>query len=363
MSGAGTPLRVFVVGSCVSRDTFEYLAPQAFTLHEYVARQSLVSAFGAPARPAVDLELLPSPFQRRMLAWDAASRLPGLLRESAADVDVVLWDLVDERLGLLEPPGGGVLTASVELRRAVADGLAAAPPEGPAFGSPRHLELFARALEQWRSLLDELDLRDRTLLLAPRWAGHTATGQEVPSSFGLSADDANALTEDYLRLIEDVVGVPVVGRHVAVTADADHRWGPAPFHYDAGTYGRLAGEIVGTLSVAGLLNEVAAGDRVEFVRDPVPGSHRDRAAAVPDRLRVTLSRTDDELVVEVFGSERRPCAFALYRGAERVAGTPYRRATAHRFGLPGPGTYRARVFVRGEDGERVPVSSRGLTLD
>lgn len=356
------PLRIFIAGSCVSRDTFEYLVPESFTLLEYVARQSLASAFGPTADPPLDLSLLTSPFQRRMLDWDAASRLPDLVRESAGDVDVLLWDIVDERLGLVQPPEGGVLTSSVELRDAESRGLTPSPLDGPAFGTPRHRTLFARALERWRRLLDDLDLRERTVLLAPRWAEVSTAGEPVPTSFGLAASYANELTDEYVGLIRDIVGVRTAGRDVLPVADADHRWGPAAFHYDPATYRALALDIVTSLDAMELLDD-GSTDLRALVRDPQPGSHRERAGVAPRPVRVSLTRSaDDELLVEIFGSERQPCSFGLFRGPDRVAATPYIRATAHRFPVPGPGTYRARVFVRSADGRRVPVSSRGLTV-
>ena len=36
---------MFIYGSCVSRDTFEFLRPLGYGLVDYVARQSLISAF------------------------------------------------------------------------------------------------------------------------------------------------------------------------------------------------------------------------------------------------------------------------------------------------------------------------------
>ena len=45
-------LRVLIVGSCVSRDTFVFLDPDRFVLEDYVARQGLASGFGpADAAP------------------------------------------------------------------------------------------------------------------------------------------------------------------------------------------------------------------------------------------------------------------------------------------------------------------------
>ena len=354
---ASRPMRVLVVGSCVSRDTFEFLRPDCFTLQGYVARQSLISAFGPPADPHFDLSVLPSAFQRRMLEGDSRSSLPALVEELAAEVDLVLWDLVDERLGVLDHEGGAVSTDSVELRQARLEGHAPSGPAGPAFGSAEHLSRFTAVLPQWRDLLERHGLLSRTILVAPPWAASTTTGEATPASFGLEAERANEVTEAYLAAAVQVLSVPVLGRDlVDVRGEAAHQWGQAPFHYDDATYLALAGQVAQTAQDLALPAgwEKVAPAKMTRVPEAADRDPRRRVAA-PE---VVVEQTGPlELSTRIKGAGTRPCSFALHQGAQRVDVTPYIRSTTHRFTVPKPGVYRCRVFVLTEDGARLPVVS------
>lgn len=226
--------RVFIYGSCVSRDSFEHVARDRYVLTRYVARQSLISAYAGPA--ALDgTDVLTSAFQRRMVEGDAAGDLPRLLAQDAAATDLLLWDLTDERLGVLLAPDGGAVTRSVEL---VGAGL---EPAGDgwrylAFGTDDHLALWTDALDAFCGTLAHEGLLERTVLLAVPWALTTEDGRAAPSSFGVAPADANARFARYhdaaRRRGLTVVEVPPA----AVVASAEHRWGPAPFHYSPSTY-------------------------------------------------------------------------------------------------------------------------------
>lgn len=224
---------VFIYGSCVSRDSFEYLDMDRFQLVEYVARQSLASAFAGPGEPAFDTSTLESQFQRRVLDLDAASGLPRQLRSAADTVDLLLWDLFDERLGYYARPDGTVVTNTVELIRWSREtGLEPSGRLVP-YGSREHLRAFTRRLEDFRTLLDETGLRDRVVLVAPSWARVTETDDRTPSSFGITAQRANVLTLPYLQAVRDTVqpGL-IISPPLALTrAASDHQWGIAPFHY------------------------------------------------------------------------------------------------------------------------------------
>lgn len=241
-------LRTFIYGSCVSRDTFERL-PDEFELINYVARQSLVSAFTPPtsrALPHIDTD---SAFQRRMITGDWESSLVGQLREHANSIDVLLWDLCDERVGLrrLErvtqrPKMHAWATRSVDTIRTEVDAQLEDAPRVP-FASATHRVLFLHAVRRFRLLLDDLGLRDRTLLLAPAWATQTKDGQSVPTSFGLGPVRANRLFKDYHRTAEQIVGVTMLTAD-DVFADSRHSWGLAPFHYSEDVYRSLGAQVI-----------------------------------------------------------------------------------------------------------------------
>lgn len=233
-----SPTRIFIYGSCVSRDSFEYFDKERFQLVEYVARQSLASAFASPAQPLLDTAALDSQFQRRVLELDAASALPERLDAMASGIDILLWDLFDERLGYYEQPDGAVATNTVELIRWTRETGNEPSARLVAFGSREHLTTFVRRLHDFAALLDRTGLRDRLVLVAPSWASRTETGSMTPSSFGLSAARANLLVLPYLQAVHDVVrpGLVISPPASLTQAATDHQWGVAPFHYVPAVY-------------------------------------------------------------------------------------------------------------------------------
>ncbi|WP_157598474.1 DUF6270 domain-containing protein [Phycicoccus sp. Root101] len=351
---SGSRVRVLIAGSCVSRDTFAFLDPMEFALSEYVARQSLVSAFAGPSEPVIDSAVLPSRFQQRVLLADAAASLPEVVTQAADSVDLVLWDLVDERLGVHRHVDGGLTTDSVEIRsilgETVPDGVQRLP-----FGSPEHLSLFRESLEGWRELLERTGLLDRTVLLAPLWAMTTDEGEVVPESFGAGADEGNALTEPYIEAAVRVLGVPVLGRtgpdpHAGTT----HQWGPAPFHYDDDTYLRLSDEVVAAVRKAHGSGAVSG----RGVRVPSAAERAPRRGAPT----VSLSRRGDRLAVVLTGGQAKAWSLQLYRGDERVAATSWQKDRLAELPLAGPGVYRVRAHLLTDSGERLPVASPTLRV-
>lgn len=226
-----SPVRVFIYGSCVSRDTFEYLPQDRFTLLKYIARQSLISAFSPPVEdvPAA-VEELPSAFQRRMQRGDFASDVLRQIHRSKEEIDLLLWDLVDERLGVYVYGDGTVVTRTVELIRSGLDEEIAAEAEHLPFGSDEHFARWAGAAERYLAFLDAQGLRNRTVLLAVPWAERAVSGEPTPSSFGTSAAEANQTFTRYYEALESR-GVSVTQPTRTPVADVEHRWGLAPFHY------------------------------------------------------------------------------------------------------------------------------------
>jgi hypothetical protein len=332
---------VFVYGSCVSRDTFEYLDSSRFELLGYVARQSLASAFSKPTTPLFDLDLLSSRFQRRMLRWDAQSALPELIEAASTSIDVLLWDLTDERLGTIPRGRTALVTNSVELARAQRDGHA--PGYAPvAFGSEEHLGAFQRALESWRNFLVELDLLERLLVVAPPWAVTRSDGVPTPHSFGLTPEVANQHLRRYVDLVKAELGVTVIGEDLKdVYASPTHRWGPAPFHYDDPTYMRIASAI--TLRARDL---PPATTRAMSGAHSLPGdAAREREDAAPELTAQIGSTGNMRVRVEASCARGLRFAYRLYLGDKLVDQTPYGPHRHHEFAVTTPGLYRCRVFA------------------
>ena len=256
---SSSALGVFIYGSCVSRDSFEYLDPPRFHLVEYVARQSLASAFAEAGEPAFDTRQLDSAFQRRVLDLDASSGLPSRLRTAADRTQLLLWDLFDERLGYYIRDDGTVVTNTVELIRwSRESGLAPSGRLVP-YGSREHLRMFTSRLTEFRALLDETGLRDRLVVVAPSWARVTDTGERTPSSFGITAQRANVVTLPYLQAVRDAIqpGLIISPPLEITRAASDHQWGIAPFHYVPEVYREITGALEDLASKPSIPSELA----------------------------------------------------------------------------------------------------------
>ena len=228
--------RVFIYGSCVSRDTFEHLDPEQFELVEYVARQSALSATTRP------VELLAPPtlesrFQQRMVDGDFASSLRPLLAQHSSGTDVLLIDLTDERLGAYLLPDGTVVTRSVEL---IESGTERALPQGShhlAFGTQQHYEYWSGAVRALGDAIRNTMPQVAVALLDVPWAEWSESGQQTPSSFGVSAAQANPTFRSYVEVAAQALGAHVVALDPSeVLSGPHHPWGDAPFHYAESVY-------------------------------------------------------------------------------------------------------------------------------
>ncbi|MFL0576519.1 DUF6270 domain-containing protein [Brevibacterium luteolum] len=285
----GTTLRVAVFGSCVSRDTCEYL-PSADVVC-YVARQSAIVHLHPAGTGRWPADELNSAFQAKMfngdMEADAVSRL------AAVEADVLLVDLVDERRGVWQFPDGSYLTNSVEAARAGVETWA--PLEGARlipFGTSEHFRLwssgFVTVMRRLRVAhavplvfidLDWADTVDEAV--APR-GPITAVGRMVrrfrrgirsarrdvirgerlgtqlrdlvtpprteAEELAREAKRANKQFRRYRTFAEShLAGTSVRRTSRELRMSSENRWGIAPYHYRDVDYESIADEIVNKL--------------------------------------------------------------------------------------------------------------------
>lgn len=217
---------------------------------DYIARQSLISAVG---RPWTDLgELgLESPFQTRSLNGDLRKDALSRVRRAGSSAEVVLLDLVDERLGVHLCPDGRAATHSYELTASKALTLVTQDADFVAFGSDLHYEKWRRSVWHLRQALEAASLWERTIVMAPAWATRDDLGQGYPPWRGLSVQAVNERFTRYYRYLE-VVGLPVARVSPSlVVGKAAHRWSRQPYHYVDQVYAELAKQIEDFYSLTG----------------------------------------------------------------------------------------------------------------
>lgn len=238
--------RVFIYGSCVSRDTFEHFDPEQFELVQYVARQSALSAYTRPVT-LVEPPQLESSFQQRMVSGDYASNLQALIAESAARTDLVIVDLIDERLGAYVLPDGSVVTRSTELISSGAEHHLPAGSQHLPFGSEQHFQYWSQGITAVGGFVQHHMPHAAVVLLSVPWAERSEAGVPTPASFGITAAEANPVFDTYVQVAAQALHAEVVSlRRDDVISSPDHPWGDAPFHYAQDVYLRLAKAITGT---------------------------------------------------------------------------------------------------------------------
>ncbi|OKL48599.1 hypothetical protein BSR28_01995 [Boudabousia liubingyangii] len=236
--------RLFIYGSCVSRDMAEFGRDSGIEVEAYVARQSLISA-GSKVNPAL-LGSFPdgSSFASRMVRGDAKGDLFERMELKADGADRIVWDLVDERLGVYAFPDGSYSTRSYELLGA--EGLEFVPAEARLipFGEDEHFDLWCAALERFEQFLVSKGWLDKTRLLYVPWAPFDLAGNFTRASFGVRALEANVLYSRYFEHIREHSKIGMIEpEEELVLADPEHKWGPAPFHYQQELYGWIVDQL------------------------------------------------------------------------------------------------------------------------
>lgn len=244
--------RTLVYGSCVARDTVEFADADSVDLRGYIARQSLISA-GDDASAHLPASLgLDSNFQDRMIRSDFAGDLLTRLESMADEVDLLLWDLADERHGVHRFADGRVVTRSIDtIRSETVAGLLDATEHIP-FGTDEHFKLWRPRVEAFDALLGRLGMLEKTVVLEVPWALRDTEGKTTPWSMGVRAADANKQYQRYYDHLRQtghrMVELPVE----VVLADPNHRWGLAPFHYTPEVYRAVLWQLREVHGVAGL---------------------------------------------------------------------------------------------------------------
>src|SRR5699024_3901603 len=164
------PMKIAIFGSCVSRDTAEFIPNSEVVA--YVARHAVTSLDAPHGDKGPDLSELSSAFQKRMVKSDLKGNGVARIVKHAKDLDLVLIDLVDERRGYWLFPDGSTMTNSLEVascgaaRYARRDGARLVE-----FGTDEHFERWKTGFEKLIEGLSTAELRDRTILLDIEWAG------------------------------------------------------------------------------------------------------------------------------------------------------------------------------------------------
>lgn len=229
--------KVFIYGSCVSRDIFELDSiKHRVEICYYQARSSMASAFSSEVIQDQYTSDLTSNFQRRMVSVDLDKTLPDLIQKTS--FDSFLIDLIDERYDLYLTKDNQLITLSSELLSVFEE---SNRPEGRVIES-RSEEFFFLWEKGWKSLISAAKKDgwiDKILVNKVYWAGVDDAGAlTVKSSHQGWLDSNNAqLGRMYQRMADDLKDFQFIAYPEGIfVADINHKWGCQPFHYVESVY-------------------------------------------------------------------------------------------------------------------------------
>lgn len=217
---------VFIHGSCVTRDIFRVMN-QNYNFYFYT-RSSIISLMSAPlAITPEDVERLSSPFQRKTVIEDFQKVFFSWFDGNRADI--VILDLIDERLNVLEHDNSYV-TQSVYMKDAGAMELY---PFNliPQKGDQRQ-QLWEDACERYIETLLQHVPEEKIVIHESYWATHYIDDDgefhELEKQ-GLIKFNNEMLTQYYGYLKKSLPNSFVI--QLDAIASPKHSWGLAPFHY------------------------------------------------------------------------------------------------------------------------------------
>jgi hypothetical protein len=257
-------LRLFIFGSCVSRDVLSIDgADQHIDLVGYFSRTSLASQTCPPLPREVMPEISAAPFLKRMAQADMGKICFAAIE--AAAFDILLLDIIDNRFPLIERNGRYFMTATPEALGAISH---AERGRLVRDGEEEYLRLWEQGFCRLLRLLEAKGAIDTLRVNRVYWA------DECSGPFaGIARDEiprANALLEAKYRRMETVLDTSVFYTYPReyLSADASHSWGYAPFHYRKELYAatlqhllrdRPDGNVNGADARDGALDEVCRG--------------------------------------------------------------------------------------------------------
>lgn len=226
--------RVFIIGSCVSRDAWELSPPGGdLVIVDYVARTSIASAFAKPY-PLDEEPKVRSNWQLRQLIIDAEKGLEKRLRE--ADFDILLVDLIDERFEIFEKDGA-ILNNSFAAReaglgnQALKRGYRMIP-----MTTPERSRLWVEGWRRLCAVVAEANPGAAIVMNEVQWGTHPKMPLEAKPEM---TSEANLYLRTFYRHAQRTANEnsrSLIYDGELFKPDPDHKWGIGPFHYGKELY-------------------------------------------------------------------------------------------------------------------------------
>lgn len=229
----GLPIKVFILGSCVSRDPFELADNRDFDVVGYYARSSFASLGATSFVDEKILSEVKSNWQRRMVRADMEKSVFSVLKKT--DFDVLLIDLIDERFSL-SVKGSSVHTISTEYKKALYK------PNSYGFieaGSEEKLTLWREGLERISRYLVKHGLDDKVIVNKVYWSLRCQHPEKLldrysEAQFKQANEQLEWMYEEIKKTLPKARFVTYSNEELEI--DEQHKWGLDPFHYSRRTF-------------------------------------------------------------------------------------------------------------------------------
>lgn len=225
--------KIFILGSCVSRDAFALEENSQYNIVSYLARTSFGSGFHHKKTEGLDLSPIQSAFQRRMVENDILKQTVHQLTH--CEFDWLVVDLIDERFNLFLSETDEVFTLSPELENNCQYN-----KQGKILvsGSDDFLKKWKSGWDNFIALAKQHGFLHKIVLNKVFWTNQTDTGGKVVDDAYLSwINENNAWLAKLYAHIELVGGIKTLEYPPnLLIADSEHQWGLSPYHYSKPLY-------------------------------------------------------------------------------------------------------------------------------
>lgn len=226
--------KVFILGSCVSRDAFALEeSKEQYSVVNYIARTSFASSFHSQKTVNVDTSTIPSIFQKRMVENDLFKLTENAIKNT--EFDILLVDLIDERFRLFISEDGEIFTISSELKKYCNF------KRGGDILHPGDDIFFKYWKSGWNNFINiakKQGVLDKIVVSKIFWS--TTDGENTE----LTKDDYQKYIEDNNQWLDKLYNYIELSGEVKILkypqrlfcADLNHKWGYQPFHYTKPLY-------------------------------------------------------------------------------------------------------------------------------
>ena len=343
-----SPTRLLIFGSCVSRDILNYQQDDTqLVLVDYYARCSIASMGARPIEMPSTVQRISSKFQRRMVERDI--RKDFLNDIAGLQFDILLLDLIDERLNLYIEPDGKVCTLSNEL---LSSGFPGDSGRGSRIysGSEEFWQLWEAG---WSILVNRLRCLgglDRLRINQVFWGSRTQNGGDFKPSYSDSQIDAanQFLTRMYQHISADIPSAEFLRfDRELLTGSVTHKWGISPFHYIDAYYQAAIDQLGAKPSL----------------KNRITTSQKTMTSQTNDGVTLRLE-CNELLATVVFKSPQTgEFAFDVFRNGKLIHTQGYSPTPTLRVVIKSePGLYRVLVFFLSRNGSRFTKYSNPVFL-